>query len=364
MKVLVWQWGRRGAGPRFAAHLAQAFRELPQGDAALCLSAGAEILRGSDAPRCDLSLPIYDSVGELLWRAVRAPILVPALARRVRQLDVDLAVCAMPAPLDLLSLAAMHRAKLPVAVVVHDADRHPGDVYPLLFALQRRFVRGADAVVTLSGHVAARLRAQGVVRSGVPLVSATHPPFVFGPASPTFAHGGPIRVLSFGRLLPYKGLDLLADALRRLGPRSDMHVRVVGQGPESPALAALRTLSGVAVENRWVPETELRSLITWADMLVLSYTESSQSGPAAAALAAGRLVLATRVGGLPEQLGGEPLATLCDPDAKSLAAALARLLETPPAALPRAVDAAAAWRHFAQRVLEVTHPLRSQRPGS
>jgi glycosyltransferase involved in cell wall biosynthesis len=113
-----------------------------------------------------------------------------------------------------------------------------------------------------------------------------------------------------------------------------------------------------------VPETELRSLITWADMLVLSYTESSQSGPAAAALAAGRLVLATRVGGLPEQLGGEPLATLCDPDAKSLAAALARLLETPPAALPRAVDAAAAWRHFAQRVLEVTHPLRSQRPGS
>ena len=67
-------------------------------------------------------------------------------------------------------------------------------------------------------------------------------------------------MLCFGRLLAYKGLDLLAEALRLLGSRQDMEVRVVGQGPESTALATLRALPGVTVENRWVPEGEMDAL--------------------------------------------------------------------------------------------------------
>ena len=105
---------------------------------------------------------------------------------------------------------------------------------------------------------------------------------------------------------------------------------MVGSGPESEALDALRRLPGVRVENRWVPEHEVGALLAWADALVLSHTEASQSGVAAAAIAARRWVVATRVGGITEQLAGEPLARLCDPTPASLAAALRGLLENPP----------------------------------
>jgi hypothetical protein len=37
MKVIVWQWGRRGAGPRFGACLAQALRGRPGVDVMLSL---------------------------------------------------------------------------------------------------------------------------------------------------------------------------------------------------------------------------------------------------------------------------------------------------------------------------------------
>ena len=46
MKILVWQWGRRGAGPRFAACLADALRGRPGIDVTLSLCRDAEILAG------------------------------------------------------------------------------------------------------------------------------------------------------------------------------------------------------------------------------------------------------------------------------------------------------------------------------
>jgi len=361
VRVLVWQWGRRGAGPRLAACLAAGFAALPGIEAALALSSGAEILRGPDPPRCDLALPLYEGVPGLAWRALQAPIFVGQTVRWLRRTRPALAVCAMPGPLDLLMAASLRRARVPMAVVVHDAEAHPGDATPLLFPLNRALIRRAGAVITLSDHVGDRLRAQGVLRPNVKLVRTGLPPFTFGPAAPPGAHGGPLRVLSFGRLLPYKGLDLLAEALARLGKR-DMTVRVVGQGSESAALDALRALPCVEVENRWVAEGEIGALIAWADLLVLPYREASQSGPAAVALAAGRFVLATRVGGLVQQLGAEPLATLCEPDVASIAAALDRFITAPPAAI-RGVDAAAAWAEFARRVLDELHPLLSGPAG-
>jgi glycosyltransferase involved in cell wall biosynthesis len=271
MRVLVWQWGRRGAGPRFAAALADGLRQTPGTEAVLSLSTAAEILRAPDPPDCRFPIATYSGAAGLVWQWLRAPLTVARLRRRLAALRPDLAICAMPGPLDLLLLAALRRIGVPAAVIVHDAEPHPGDGIPLLMFLQRRLIRRADAAVALSEHVAARLRAQRVVDPARLFVIA-HPPFVFGPPPPPArAHGGPLRLLCFGRLLPYKGLDLLADAVRRLEARPEWQLRVVGSGPESAGLAALRALPGVTVENRWVPEPEIATLIAWCDVLVLPY---------------------------------------------------------------------------------------------
>ena len=325
MRVLIWQWGRRGAGPRVAVELARSFAQVCGTETLLSLAAGAEVLQSADPPVCDLAFRTYRNVPGFVRRMLMAPVLVPRLATWMRQQRVDVAVCAMPAALDLVMAAALRRAGLPFAVVVHDADLHPGDAFPLQMPLQRRLLRQANGLFALSTHVADGLRRQGVAG---PLFLASLPPFGFGPVPPPpRAHGGPLRLLSFGRLLPYKGLDLLADSLRQLGPRPDLQVRVVGNGPETRVLAALRAIPGVTVENRWVPEDEVGALLAWSDALVLSHREASQSGVAAAAVAARRWLVATRVGGLVEQLRDEPLALLCEPDAGSIAAGLRRLLE-------------------------------------
>ncbi len=253
----------------------------------------------------------------------------------------------------MIMVRALRRVGVPSLVIVHDADAHPGDGLPFLMALQRWLCRSADAVGALTGHVLDRLAAQGLSgRADRPLVRLFHPPMPFQRADDDRAlphPDEPLRLLFFGRLLPYKGIDLLLDVLTALGPRADMTVRVVGSGPETPELRRLRDHPGVTVDNRWVPEAELGRILGWADALVLPYREASQSGVAAAGLAAGCAIVATNVGGLREQLADQPNVTLCPPDAGAIAAELARLARDRPGRVP--VDAAAAWRDMATSLL-------------
>nr|WP_321986739.1 glycosyltransferase family 4 protein [uncultured Lichenicoccus sp.] len=367
MRILVWQWGRRGAGPRMAAELAAALRALPGHTVFLSLSGRAEILRASDAPTCALPVATYAGGAGYVGRMLLAPVSIPWLMRRLRGLAPEVAICAMPGPLDLLMAMALQRLRIPMVVTVHDADLHPGDGLPLQMPLQRALIRRATALVALTGHVAARLRQQPAAR-GLPLLEARLPPLVFQRRCPPapLAHGGPLRLLCFGRLLPYKGLDLFEAALRGLASvdpaqggatQGRFEVRVVGEGPDTPTLAALGRLPGVSVENRWVPEDEVGSLVAWADAVVLPYREASQSGVAAIALAAGRWVVATRVGGLLEQFRGEAMALLCEPEATSIGVCLMRLLDDPPPPPPVAPDPLGLWLEMARSLSRQIEPL-------
>lgn len=349
LRVLIWQWGRRGAGPRYAAELARAFGEDADTRALLSLSVGAELLQTDDPPACALPMATYASMGGFGARMLSGPVLVPRLVRWLRRERVDIALCAMPAAMDLLMAAALRAAGVPYVVVVHEADLHPGDRYAAQIWLQGLLVRGAAGVFALSTHVAGRMQAKGMLE-GKRLMMAAHPPLHYGTGLPVpGAHGGRRRLLSFGRLLPYKGLDLLADGLALLGARDDLEVQVVGSGPESPELDRLRAMPGVTVENRWVSEDAVGALLGWADGLVLSHREASQSGVAAAAIAARRWVIATRVGGLEEQLGTERMALLCSPTAASLAEAIRQWLAMD--LTPVAGESDAKWVETAGRMV-------------
>lgn len=358
LRILVWQWGRRGAGPRVAADLAAAFARQPDTIALLSLSSQSELMR-NEAPVCHLPVSTYDGLAGFLQRVLTIPARLPALVRRLRALAPDVAICAMPAPLDLLMGSALRRLGVPFLVMVHDADAHPGDGFPGQMLLQRRLVRRALGLVTLSGHVAGRLAARAEI-GGRPLIGLylPAPDFAARPQDPPpGAHDGRTRLLFFGRLLPYKGLDLFEAALRELGPTDDFEVRLIGHGPETPALRALRAMPGVSVENRWVPEAEIPILLGWADAVVLSHVEASQSGVAAAAMGARRWLVATGVGGIVEQLQGEPLARLCAPTPRGLATAIRSLRDDPPRERSPAAAGGRSWDDMAAALLARIRPM-------
>jgi len=215
--------------------------------------------------------------------------------------------------------------------VVHDAIPHPGDLRSLIASLATPTFSASDLVITLSAHVANRLKAKGLVRAGgvrqlflpeVRLRAAEPPTF------PVVAE--PLRILFLGRILPYKGLDLLIDAVKRLRREGiALHLGVFGEGPLGRSGERLRTL-GAEVVNRWLAADEMARVLARYHAVVLSHTEASQSGVASLALGHGLPVVATPVGGLLEQIDHGVTGIIAERvDAAALAVAISHLAQDP-----------------------------------
>lgn len=118
-----------------------------------------------------------------------------------------------------------------------------------------------------------------------------------------FLPDGELRLLFFGRLTAYKGLDILVSAIQKLTAEGlRMKVTIAGEGEMPGDLRELVSRLGIEFLNRWVAEEELCRLLSRTDVVVLPYTRGSQSGPVAIATALGIPVIATDVGGLKEQV--------------------------------------------------------------
>jgi glycosyltransferase involved in cell wall biosynthesis len=152
-------------------------------------------------------------------------------------------------------------------------------------------------------------------------------------------HEGPV-VLFFGLLRPYKGVEVLLEAWRRLersGAVDHGELWIVGQ-PRMP-LEPLFREGGATVRfvARFVSEDELRALFDRADVVVLPYVRTERldhSGVLATALAFGKAVVLTEVGSFPE-VAAEGAALLVAPgDPAGLADAL-RILVADPGARER-----------------------------
>jgi glycosyltransferase involved in cell wall biosynthesis len=211
-------------------------------------------------------------------------------------------------------------------------------------AATRRLLRKMDAVVVHSEHGAARLRDEAGVDPGRVRV-IPHGAFDYltrqpeeAPLPPELARVERPVVLFFGLLRPYKGLDVLVDAFRSV---DDAELWIVGNPrmPTGPLHEAAGR--GVRFVERFVTDPEIPAFFRRADLVVLPYRQIDQSGVLYTALAFGKPLLLSSVGGFPELAERHDAARLVPPgDPEALAAAIEELLADP-AELARLGQAAA-----------------------
>ena len=141
-------------------------------------------------------------------------------------------------------------------------------------------------------------------------------------------------VLFFGRLSPYKGLEVLYQAAPLVAQNvPDVRFIVAGrpvQGYHPPTAPALPNGGRIEVIDQYIPNDHLAQLFQKATMVVCPYVDATQSGVVLTAYAFGKPVIATTVGGLPEYVEDGKTGCLVPPrDPDSLSEAITRLLQNP-----------------------------------
>jgi glycosyltransferase involved in cell wall biosynthesis len=254
----------------------------------------------------------------------------------------------------------------PLVLTAHDIlprEPHAGQR-----GAQRRLYGRFDALITHSEHGRARLRDElGVPGERVHVIP--HGAFAHlaqgSEQPPPFASERPV-VLFFGLLRPYKGIELLLDAWRGV---EGAELWIAGMPRMDIAPLRARAPAGVSFDARFIPEQQLRGYFHRADIVVLPYLQADQSGVLFTALAFGKPLLLSDVGGF-AQLAAEGAARAVPAgDADALRAALRELIGDPSAREALSARAAAAargryaWDAVAQRTLALYRSLLGENPS-
>ncbi len=162
--------------------------------------------------------------------------------------------------------------------------------------------------------------------------------FAYAP-HPAPQNGQPVNLITVGRLVPKKGIDILLRSLAQCPPH--IHLTIVGDGPEKQAL--LKQTRQLQLEQRvnftgWVNNETVAQLMNRADIFVLASRTNPVDGAMEGtptvlleAQARGLPVVATRHAGIPDIVAdGESGILVPENDAKALAQAIHQILLMPP----------------------------------
>jgi glycosyltransferase involved in cell wall biosynthesis len=237
-----------------------------------------------------------------------------------------------------LNFAVPFWRPIPLVTTIHDIDMHPGDVDA------RAMLRwSSEWMVKQSAHVV--VHGDGLRRMALDRYSKS-PDCVHVLSHPAIVHyadlarrekmqrcadDGTFRVLMFGRIYAYKGLEHLirAEALLK-DAVPNLRVTIAGRGDNA---WGLRPLMGVPdrydIRNSYIADPEVAQLLLDTDLVVLPYTEASQSGVLNLAAAFGKPVIVTDVGELRASVEPNGLGMVVPPgDPERLARAIQILAES------------------------------------
>jgi glycosyltransferase involved in cell wall biosynthesis len=254
---------------------------------------------------------------------------------------------------------ALVRRWCPLVLTVHDTVAYNGQKMSWL----RRLAQ--DVPLKLAHHVIVHTACgrETLMRAGVPgerISVIPHGPLALSASAPRpAARDARWTAVLFGEIKPYKGLDILIEAVAAMPGAARRKLRVVVAGrprmdvaPLAARIAALGVAEQFELRLKRLSEEEMAALFAEADGFVFPYRQIDASGVYYLVRSLGKWLIASRVGIFAEEMRGRQQGALVPAeDVAALAQALRHAVEQRPrAALP---ERSAGWREigFATRAL-------------
>jgi len=213
--------------------------------------------------------------------------------------------------------------RIRVIYTVHDGTLHEGENFWHHRKLQTTCIRLADEIICLSNYVQSELRQKLHIKKHITVIP--HGPVALTGMHINRKHTRRLKLLFFGRIGKYKGVEQLAEAVSLLDDTIVEHLTIAGKPLYKFVIKSNPKIHQI---TGWLSNEVIVELFNSHDVLVLPYHSASQSGVAALGIAAAMPMICTSVGALPEQLA-ENEAVWALPTPESLAEAISMLSNKP-----------------------------------
>ncbi len=307
---------------------------------------------------------LLDGLNPLTWRRT---------LRRLRQWQPQVVIMQWWHPFWAPAWIVLGRGvqRLPTRVsllfICHNVLPHEaGRLRPVLPRLTRRVLAAGDGFIVHSQADGARLHQllpQARLRvtplptyATLGAAPAANLPWALPTDRPLLLFAGFVR--------PYKGLDILLEALPLVLAKRPLHLLVAGEFWQGTAayraqIARLGIEEAVTLVDEYLPNETLAACLRRADLVVLPYRSATQSAIIQLAFGQGKPVITTNVGGLPEVVRHAETGLVVPPeDPAALAAAIERFFAAGlgPAMSEKIVqeNGRFAWEHLARQLAELS----------
>jgi glycosyltransferase involved in cell wall biosynthesis len=284
-----------------------------------------------------------------------------ALLPHVKRFNPDLVFSYCLYPDGYAGLTVAKALSVPFAAMGVGSDVHSiHDRFSLKHT--KTLLRQADLLLAISSDLRTRMISMGAPPATTHTVISGSDPEIFNVRDRHAARAqlsidpSAEAVVYIGRTDLKKGLRELVDAAASLHPhRPNLHVYLVGDGPDAPLIQSAIAANNAGAFIHTIPACSFDLVATWmaaADLITLpSYMEGCPN-VILEALACGRPVVATNVGGIPEIMS-DACGRLVPPrDAPALARALAAVLDTTWDATSIAAHFSRSWSVVADELLD------------
>lgn len=137
------------------------------------------------------------------------------------------------------------------------------------------------------------------------------------------------QIAFFGQIFSHKGIDYLLEAMDLVHEKMpELKLIVAGSGKYWFDISKYKDCSYVDIQNRFIPDLELVSMISSSALVIVPYIDGTQSGVIMTSYVFNRPCIATNVGALPEMVEDGVNGIIVPPkDSKTLADAICSLMQ-------------------------------------
>ena len=300
MKIVLMQLMGRGGGQLYTAQISQALAKTGNEVSLFLAEYLYNSLQYEEKKLKIITVPIFPERLSLFLTIINPKTYVDFISR-IDRIRPDIIHIVFEDPFSGF-LAFFLSLKYPVVVTEHDPRLHDGAKLWLRFFMffSRLITRHCSNVIIVHGQNLKKILTEG----GLPTEKVYVVPH--GDYSYFTKWINPDvheehAILFFGIINRYKGLEYLFQAVPAiLKEFPDLKIIIAGEGDLSRCDKFFNTIRNYEIYNEYIPDHKVAELFQRAAIVVLPYTDASQSGVIHIAYSFKKPVIATNIGSLPE----------------------------------------------------------------